>query len=152
MKKIVQQLKFIALLGTVAALVPISTYALSSETAFGGMQTLIYDSGVCNCSGTNVHKIMDYTNNSLLELYYGGGKLYNNNNIDTISGYQLGTYSPTSTPCMVESGPSCYQYALATGTYGSAPGTGTSMRNGGELLDSFITKVAKTLKQQGANG
>jgi hypothetical protein len=71
--------KIIALSLLSAILVPFSLYAqsggdssLSGDSYFGGRQTMIYNEGMCNCSSTNVHVIMDDATNGELMLYYSG--------------------------------------------------------------------------------
>ena len=103
--------------------------AVSDEIDFGGMQLFTLDEGVCDCSFTNLHFILDYKTNSLLVLYYDyTGTIYNNYDLEA-GIYQLGSYLPGDYPCLVYSGNSCFTLYTATGTYGNDPGTGTSERS-----------------------
>ncbi len=125
--------QYLALFGIIAAaLLPFSVRAFSfgggSETAFGGMHILTLDSEVCTCSG-NSHWILDYTQNSLLRLYYqpGSSRLYSNNNLEGT--YEVGTYQKgQSESCMIYVAEDCIELTN-DGTYGSSPGTGTSSRD-----------------------
>lgn len=108
-----------------AFFVPKETHA---ETPFGGMLLITLGPEICSCSG-NSHWIMDYTSGSLLMLYYeeGQSKLFNNNDVD-YGTYQLGTYSSSSQSCSIDDGEGCIDIEN-DGTYGSEPGTGTSMNS-----------------------
>ena len=137
----------ILLLGVI--FVPYSAYAVGSIGSggqyFGGMQTLVYNSGMCSCSGTNVHVIKDEAGHGMLMLYYNGsGKIYGNNNISNVGGWQLGSYTTQTTQCTQIAYPKCLIIATATGVYSSEPGTGTSMMNTAKkIFASAFTKVIK---------
>lgn len=97
----------------------------ASETPFGGMHTITYDSSVCDCGG-NTHFIMDYRTNMTLPLYKDmSSKFYEWYNGDGL--YQLGTYAPTGQHCWVEGTYSCYVIQYNYGQYGTMPGTGTTL-------------------------
>ena len=125
----------------------------SSAQYFGGMQTLIYDSSMCSCSKTNVHVIKDEASHSMLMLYdNGSGKVFNNNNLNNIGGWQLGSYTLQTTQCTQTAYPKCILIATATGVYSSAPGTGTSMIDAAKtLLAGAFTKITKNLTKHYAN-
>lgn len=116
---------------------------------FGGRQTMIYNEGMCNCSGTNVHVIMDDATNGELMLYYdGSGRLYDSGNIDNIGGEQLGSYQSTTTECQEYVGEDCITIATATGTYNSMPGTGTSGMGADSSVFKYTHKlIADTARQ-----
>ncbi len=124
--------KLAGILLGVVTFIPLSTYAFGlgngGETAFGGMQDFVLGEEFCDCSDSNVHFIMDDVTNDVLELYYSpASRIYNNDNIDTPGVQQLGTYSYGGEPCLQVDGPDCISLFEPTGTYGTQPGTGTSM-------------------------
>lgn len=99
--------------------------AVDAETPFGGMHTVTYDSYVCTCGG-NSHFITDYTFNTQITLYKAPSSIiYSYYNTDGM--YQLGTYEPSGEPCQVYVYTGCYTLQENVGTYGSAPGTGTTL-------------------------
>ena len=109
-------------------LTPLSSYGQGGETPFGGMHLVTFNSSMCSCNGGNSHWILDYKSGSLLKLYFAQGqsKVFANNNID-YGTWQVGTYSKgSSQPCKIGEEPYCVTLQN-DGTYGRAPGTGTSM-------------------------
>lgn len=97
----------------------------ATETPFGGMHTITFDSSVCDCGG-NTHFIIDYRTNMTLPLYLAPeSKLYQYYNGDGL--YQLGTYAMTGQHCWVEGTYSCYIIQYNYGQYGTMPGTGTTL-------------------------
>ncbi len=108
-------------------LLPALGHAMS-EQPFGGRQVMVLDESTCNCSGTNIHYLMDDTTNSELKLQYLGGRLYENNDISSYSGQQLGTYGVGGEACYMISYPDCIYIDSPTAVYGSDPGTGTTLR------------------------
>lgn len=151
MKKVILILSIT--LACIGILRPISAHALT-ETSFGGLDFLNLNSAICDCGG-NSHWLLDYKTNSLLLLYYQAGSsvIYSNYNVDGV--YQLGVYSSQSQACSIEIYNECYDIEN-TGTYGSLPGTGTTLVQGSKtdllatasnpylaLFDSFKTKDSK---------
>lgn len=113
----------------------------SIETPFGGMYLFSFDEEICDCSGSNVHFILDYKSNSLIKLYKGpSSKFYDNNNASAT--YQLGTYMPMGTTCTMIAYPECMDVTDVDGTYGSMPGTGTSST----FINNFATSFIKSAK------
>ncbi len=134
-------------------LVPYSAEAFGAGQYFGGMQTLVYNSGMCSCSGTNVHVIKNEATGSMLMLYdNGSGKLFNNNNLNNVGGWQLGSYTPQTTQCTQTAYPKCILIATATGVYSSTPGTGTSFLDSAKsLLAGKVTNIVKNITKHYAN-
>jgi hypothetical protein len=145
MKDFRTQCKLLGILLGIAVAVPLGAEAII-EQPFGGVQTLIFDSYVCDCSGTNIHYIMDYAKNKELKLYYAGGTLYANNNISNIGGYQLGTYLPGGAACMMYIGTACETVDTADGIYGSAPGTGFSVAPQEPTIAGIFNPILESLK------
>lgn len=137
-----------------AIFIPLSAYAfdIDTETPFGGEQVMVWDDSTCDCSGTNVHFIMDDTDNSELELYDdGSGKLYGNTqDIDDTGDEQLGTYSDGGDTCEMQVGEFCVDIADPTGTYGTEPGTGLSMLDEKSLLANAFGPIEKTFASKNA--
>lgn len=141
---VIKKLGFLGLGLCILAFAPTPATAISGEMGFGGMQTMVFDSDICDCSGTNVHFIK--TSTGILKLYYGGGKLYDSGNISSIGKYQLGTYSPGGPPCMKQVAQACVQVTTVDGIYGSGPGTGISFKQNrsAEVFSNFISSFLRT--------
>lgn len=91
------------------------------EIPFGGKHILTLD---CDCGG-NSRWILDYRTNKVIKLYKSDqSKFYEYYNAD--GEYQLGTYSTDSESCKMEVEEICITIEN-DGTYGSHPGTGTTL-------------------------
>lgn len=99
--------------------------AQSSETPFGGLQTISFELA-CTCRG-NSHWVFDYKDMKLIKLYRAPqSKFYDYNNYLT-GMYQLGSHTQTATDgCWVYDGSSCELLFQNDYDYGTMPGTGTS--------------------------
>lgn len=132
--------KLLVFIALVLAFMPFfsSAQTVSGETPFGGMHIVTLDESVCTCSG-NSNWILDYKTNSLLMLYYQAGQSVLYTNYNTRATYQLGTYSMGGQPCSILIGYYCYDLTNQ-GTYGSMPGTGTSITraNTNSLFTEYI--------------
>ncbi len=117
----------------------------TSEQPFGGRQVMVLDESTCNCSGTNIHYIMDDATNEELKIQYLGGRLYDNNDITTYGGYQLGTYGTGGEACYMISYPDCIYIDSPNMTYGSDPGTGTTMRSDPATLAGTLKEFGRSL-------
>ena len=133
MKNRAKKIGIATLTVALSVFVPLYSRAQESgmtETPFGGPETMFVDSDVCDCSDTNVHFIMDYATNKELKLYKSPtSKIYDNDNLDEIGKYQLGTYKESmggQDDCYQNSGNSCTLLFKVDGVYGDQPGTGTS--------------------------
>ncbi len=138
MKKITIQILILLVLCFSIGSINLMKARATGETAFGGMYTFTLDESTCNCSNTNVHFIMDYTNNKVLKLYSSpASRFYSNNNSEAT--YQLGTYTSGGPSCMMIVGEDCVQVSTVDGTYGTSIGTGTSMKT--KLKDMFTPVI-----------
>ncbi len=142
--KAVSYKKLLNALMLAALVLPAVAFA-STEQPFGGKQVMIFDEGICDCSETNVHFIMDDATDTELSLYYDEGKLYDHDNIDNLGEDQKGTYSPGAEPCMMEVGPDCVEVTTPDGTYGNEPGTGTAMIKTTQEFASGLKHFVDTL-------
>ena len=126
---------FLILFVIAASPLAASAQSTSSERPFGGMHLFAMQ---CTCGSESLHYILDYTSNTVLALLFPPGtKLFSNNNV--YATYQLGTYTPGGQSCWVEA-EDCIELN-ADGTYGSQPGTGTSLLGGMRSLASVFSPV-----------